>query len=205
MSVKYTLTNLFPSPVHIFDTDGFDEFKNNLIDYAYKLKEEDPKGFTISSRRGWQSKGFCLSDMNDLLHATILRGLSSFPSIKNTTEMRASAWININGPGAYNSLHSHPNTDLSGVMWIKAPKDCGSISFVNPNDHSTYNEIYSYTQEFKDQFFIHHAYWLPPIEGRMIIFPSHLKHEVKENKSNEDRISVSFNVNLTNPTQGRFN
>ena len=204
MSVKYTLTNLFPSPVHIFDTDGFDEFKNNLIDYAYKLREEDPKGFTISSRRGWQSKGFCLSDMNDLLHATILRGLSSFPSIKNTTEMRASAWININGPGAYNTLHSHPSTDLSGVMWIKSPKDCGSIAFVNPNDHSTYNEIYSYTQEFKDQFFVHHAYWLPPLEGRMIIFPSHLQHEVKENKSNEDRISVSFNVNLTNLTQGRF-
>ena len=204
MSIKYTLTSLFPSPVHIFDTDGFDEFKNNLIDYAYKLREEDPKGFKISNRHGWQSKGFDLTDMNDLLHGTILQGLSSFSSVKNTTEIRASAWININGPGAYNTLHSHPNTDLSGVMWIKTPKDCGSIQFINPNDHSTYNEIYSYTQEFKDQFFIHHAYWFPPIEGRMIIFPSHLQHEVKENKSNEDRISVSFNVNLTNPTQGRF-
>ena len=204
MSVKYTLTNLFPSPVHIFDTDGFDEFKNNLIDYAYELREEDPKGFTISSRRGWQSKGFCLSDMNDLLHATILRGLSSFPSIKNTIEMRASAWVNINSPGSYNRLHSHPDSHLSGVMWIKAPKDCGVISFDNPNGHHTYAEINSYDQKFNDKYFIHHSYWLPPIEGRMIIFPSYLQHEVEENKSNEDRISVSFNVNLTNPTQGRF-
>ena len=138
MSVKYTLTNLFPSPIHIFDTDGFDEFKNNLIDYAYKLREEDPKGFNISNRRGWQSKGFCLSDMNDLLHATILRGLSSFPSIKNTIEMRASAWVNINSPGSYNRLHSHPSSHLSGVMWIKAPKDCGVISFDNPNGHHSY-------------------------------------------------------------------
>ena len=204
MSVKYTLTNLFPSPVHIFDTDGFDEFKNNLIDYVYKLKKEDSKGFTISSRHGWQSKGFVLSDMNDLLHATILRGLGQFQSIKNTTEMRTSAWVNINSPGAYNILHSHPKADLSGVMWIKAPKDCGVISFLNPNEHSTYTEIDSYTQEFKEQFFVHHAYWLPPLEGRMIIFPSHLQHEVKENKSNEDRISVSFNITLTSSTQGRF-
>ena len=204
MSVKYTLTNLFPSPVHIFDTDGFDEFKNNLIDYAYKLREEDSKGFNISNRHGWQSRGFDLTNMNDLLHGTILQGLSSFPSIKNTTEMRASAWININGPGAYNILHSHPNSHLSGVMWIKAPKDCGVISFDNPNGHSTYTEINSYNQEFNDQFFIHHSYWLPPIEGRMIIFPSHLQHEVRENNSNEDRISVSFNITLTSSTQGRF-
>ncbi len=204
MSIKYTLTNLFPSPVHIFDTDGFDEFKNNLIDYAYKLREEDSKGFNISNRHGWQSRGFDLTNMNDLLHGTILQGLSSFPSIKNTTEMRASAWININGPGAYNILHSHPNSHLSGVMWIKAPKDCGVISFDNPNGHQTYTEINSYNQEFNDQFFIHHSYWLPPIEGRMIIFPSHLQHEVKENNSNEDRISVSFNITLISSTQGRF-
>ena len=204
MSVKYTLTNLFPSPVHIFDTDGFDEFKNNLIDYAYKLREEDPKGFKISNRHGWQSKGFDLTDMNDLLHGTILQGLSSFSSVKNTTEMRASAWVNINSPGAYNRLHSHPNSHLSGVMWIKSPKDCGVISFDNPNGHHTYAEINSYDQKFNDKYFIHHSYWLPPIEGRMIIFPSHLQHEVEENKSNEDRISVSFNVTLTNSTQGRF-
>jgi|TARA_B100000287_G_scaffold37247_1_gene34245 uncharacterized protein (TIGR02466 family) len=204
VSIKYTLTNLFPSPVHIFDTDGFDEFKNNLIDYAYKLREEDSKGFNISNRHGWQSRGFDLTNMNDLLHGTILQGLSSFPSIKNTTEMRASAWININGPGAYNILHSHPNSHLSGVMWIKAPKNCGVISFDNPNGHQTYTEINSYNQEFNDQFFIHHSYWLPPIEGRMIIFPSHLQHEVRENNSNEDRISVSFNITLTSSTQGRF-
>ena len=121
MSVKYTLTNLFPSPVHIFETDGFDEFKNNLIDYAYKLREEDSKGFNISNRHGWQSRGFDLTNMNDLLHGTILQGLSSFSAIKNTTEMRASAWININSPGSYNVKHTHPNSNLSGVMWIKAP------------------------------------------------------------------------------------
>ena len=204
MSVKYTLTNLFPSPVHIFESDGFDEFKNNLIDYVYKLKEKDPEGYTISNRNGWQSRGFDLSDMNDLLHGTILQGLSSFSAIKNTTKMRASAWININSPGSYNVKHTHPNSHLSGVMWIKAPKDSGNIVFDNPNGHQTHTEINSYNQEFKDQFFVHHSYWLPPIEGRMIIFPSHLQHAVNENKSNEDRISVSFNITLTSPNQGRF-
>ncbi len=51
-----------------------------------------------------------------------------------------------------------------------------TIFFDNPSGHQTYTEINSYTQQFRDQFFVHHSYWLPPIEGRMIIFPSHLQH-----------------------------
>ena len=204
MSVKYSYINLFPSPIHILDIDGFDEFKDDLIDQIYELKEEDPKGFNISNRRGWQSKGFCLSDMNDLLHATILRGLGSFPSIKNTTEIRASAWININSPGAYNVKHSHPESQLSGVMWIKSPKDSGVIEFENPNSHEAFTEINAYVEEFKEKNSVYPVYWFSPIEGRMLVFPSHLRHLVEENKSNEDRISISFNVTFTNSTQGRF-
>ena len=31
-----------------------------------------------------------------------------------------------------------------------------------------------------------------------MVFPAHLEHKVLENKSDEDRISVSFNLNLIN-------
>ena len=51
-------------------------------------------------------------------------------------------------------------------------------------------------QEFKNKNKYFHCYWFSPIEGRMLIFPSHLQHHVKENKSDEDRISVSFNIQL---------
>ena len=35
-----------------------------------------------------------------------------------------------------------------------------------------------------------------PIEGRMLVFPSHLQNLVEKNKSSEDRISTSFNICL---------
>ena len=35
-------------------------------------------------------------------------------------------------------------------------------------------------------------------EGKMIIFPSHLEHSVNENLSDQDRISVSFNLIIDN-------
>ena len=37
---------------------------------------------------------------------------------------------------------------------------------------------------------------LAALLGRMIVFPSYLYHYVQENKSNQDRISVSFNIRL---------
>ena len=40
------------------------------------------------------------------------------------------------------------------------------------------------------------SYYFTPKEGRILIFPSDLEHEVKENKSDEDRISYSFNIKL---------
>ena len=44
------------------------------------------------------------------------------------------------------------------------------------------------------------TYYFRPMEGRLLIFPSSLEHEVKENKSNEDRISVPFNLTFYNPS-----
>ena len=65
---------------------------------------------------------------------------------------------------------------------------------MNPSGFQTYKEIGSYTDDFKDRNNIYPAYFFPPIEGRVLVFPSYLSHQVQENKSDEDRISVSFNI-----------
>ena len=122
--------------------------------------------------------------------------ITSLPSLKENINIYSRAWININSPGSLNFQHSHPGCDLSGVLWIKCPDKSGNIFFHSPSGFETFQEIESYTQEFKDTNNYHHSYWFPPIEGRMLIFPSHLEHDVRENLSNEDRISVSFNIKL---------
>ena len=35
---------------------------------------------------------------------------------------------------------------------------------------------------------------MPPEEGRMYVFPGWLEHGVEENKSDQDRVSIAFNV-----------
>ena len=196
MDLNYELVNLFPSSVHIFNINGFDEVRNKLIDYAYEYKKNDPDGNIISNRGGWQSKDFSVQKEDDILHSLIINCLASFPYIKESYNIFADAWININPTGSYNNKHNHPSSDLAGVLWIKCPKDCGEIVFDNPSGFQTFKTINAYEDKFKNDNKIHHTYFFPPVEGRVLIFPSHLDHNVRENKSKEDRISVSFNIRL---------
>ena len=105
-------------------------------------------------------------------------------------------WKNINEPGNFNISHSHPRSHFSGVLWIKTPKNCGNIVFESPEIFNRYQELDSYSDESKFDSNNYMTYYFTPKEGNVLIFSSNLQHEVKENKSNEDRISYSFNITL---------
>ena len=89
------------------------------------------------------------------------------------------------------------NTIFHQIMRLQYYEDCGNIIFSSPNSFETNREIDSYNMDFKKKICYFHSYFFPPIEGRIIVFPSHLEHHVDFNKSNEDRISVSFNIRLS--------
>ena len=196
MDLSYNTVNIFPNPIHIFDVNGFEQIKNQLIDYAYNLKKEDD-GVVVSNHGGWQSSPFAIENEDDLLHSFLINCLAEFPVIKKSTNLKIYSWVNINKPGDFNVKHNHPGVDLAGVLWITTPENCGNIYFESPYSFDSYREIESYSDDFKKSFKIDYTYYFPPIEGRIIVFPAHLQHQVKENKSNKDRISVSFNIRLS--------
>ena len=196
MDLNYKTVNIFPVPVHQFDVNGFSEIQDELIDYAYSVQKLNPIGESISNHGGWQSTSFSIVNEDNILHKFLINCLAEFPVIKKSVDIKVEAWININKPGDYNVMHQHPSCDLSGVLWIKSHKDCGVIEFQSPVEFQTYDEIESYTEEFKHFNNYNHNYCFNPIEGRILVFPSHLRHQVKENKSKENRISVSFNILL---------
>ena len=198
MDLNYKTNLIFPIPIHQFDVNGFSEIKDELIDYAYDYKKKDPIGVSLSNRGGWQSEGFEIINEDDVLQLFLINCLSNFPPIKKSVELRGYAWININKPGDYNIKHVHPTNNLSGVLWIKCLENSGDIVFDSPNNFESFLENKSYNDDFKKSNFIDDSYHCYPTEGRIIVFPSHLEHHVQENKSNEDRISVSFNIRLSN-------
>ena len=196
MDLSYNTVNIFPVPIHIFDVNGFSEIQDELIDFVYKMREKDPVGHTISNRRGWQSSCFSIDTEDDVLKLFLTNCLAVFPPIKKSVKLFVSAWVNINPPEAFNMKHNHPTSDLSGVLWIKSQKDCGNIIFDSPRSFATHQEIECYNEDFKENNNYFHSFSFNPVAGRLIVFPSHLDHHVDFNESQEDRISVSFNIRL---------
>ena len=196
MDLSYNTVNIFPVPIHIFDVNGFSEIQDELIDFVYKMREKDPVGHTISNRRGWQSSCFSIDTEDDVLKLFLTNCLAVFPPIKKSVKLFVSAWVNINPPEAFNMKHNHPTSDLSGVLWIKSQKDCGNIIFESPRSFATHQEIECYNEDFKENNNYFHSFAFNPVAGRLMVFPSHLEHHVDFNNSQEDRISVSFNMRL---------
>lgn len=87
------------------------------------------------------------------------------------------------------TTHRHHNCFLSGVVYIKAKEECGDIEFENFNHRDI-----SVEPRHKDTLYNVERFWVTPTPGLLLLFPSNMYHKVHENNSNEDRISVSFDV-----------
>ena len=107
-------------------------------------------------------------------------------------------WANINPKFAYNRSHTHPNVLWSGVYYVQSNQDSGRIFFSDPRSQAqALTPRYTSGQQRKPEVWSEVHY--QPIEGRMILFPAWLVHEVEPNLSDKeasegDRISISFNI-----------
>ena len=104
-------------------------------------------------------------------------------------------WANINYPGAYNKQHMHPNSQWSGVYYVKVPKNCGSLFVEDPRPGPNIL-LPRRVKGIPKQLWRVVIY--PAIEGQIIMFPSWLPHGVQINDSKEKgekgwRVSISFN------------
>ena len=182
----------FPTPVYVADIQHptlNQELERDIVSWSNK-----DKGIVRTNVQGWHSK----TDMHerpeykklvDMLYAcqkTIYEQehLDSEPVLGNM-------WANINPPGGMNRAHQHPNSLWSGVYYIKAPKNCGQLKIDDPRSVACMSRPRQKEGAVPARLFRETHY--EPIAGRCIMFPSWLMHCVDPNKSDDIRISVSFN------------
>ena len=100
-------------------------------------------------------------------------------------------WANINPPGGYNKPHIHPNSLFSGVYYVKTPPNSGRLICNDPRPGI--QTCMPNRKKGQPPKHLWREVNLQPQENRAIMFNSWLWHTVEPNKSNEDRISISFN------------
>jgi uncharacterized protein (TIGR02466 family) len=104
----------------------------------------------------------------------------------------ASSWATVSQPGELLALHDHPNSYLSGSYYVQCGENSGVITFRDPRP---INRMFDLRTSEKNRVNAGMISVVPRV-GMLLLFPSWLEHLVEPNRSNERRISLSFNVML---------
>ena len=190
----------FPTPVFKFRFEKFRTFNEELSNYIYKLYEEDSEGVDRSNRGGWHSKTFELNDKNSIqlkfaleLQKYILKTFTNLGWKTENQNIRIrEMWAIINKKDDFNVVHTHPNSLLSAAYYVKAPNNCGRFQIEDLNIVKRHASPLIANQNELNM----NVAGLEVTEGDLLIFPGYLPHKVARNETDDDRIVISFNVDI---------
>lgn len=101
------------------------------------------------------------------------------------------SWANTARTDQFHPKHHHPNSIISGVIFVNGEEGDGLPPLRFHRSHDLvplafeHEEINDLNSECK---------WFIPIQGKLILFPSLVEHDVEKNTSNKDRTTLSFNT-----------
>ena len=102
-------------------------------------------------------------------------------------------WTNMLEKGGNQTLHSHANSFVSGIIYLTPSHPACRTVFMRPLGGSDFS-FRHHTRSAAMGPFNAGKYVLPEAEpGDLVLFPSYLDHEVPRNQG-EQRITVSFNA-----------
>ena len=132
------LLSLFPTIIHNHKITNFENSQKKLIEFIYDEREKDDIGVKASNSGGWHSKRNYHEKQDNILYHIVKSAVKTHFSdndvFKENLQIEISAlWANINGKGDYNVSHIHPDSDISGVLWIQIPENSGVIVIAATN------------------------------------------------------------------------
>lgn len=196
MQINYEILELFPTPV--FTTMIPLEF-SKVVPWLFKqemLSEE-----VDSPNYGERSKNsYILEEPEAIDLKSYILGLTTqygkLLGYDYESYRFGQSWVSYKHPGQHHTMHSHPNSLISGVFYFGEPTDKTpavkfhkleggfNVSYLSPKLVKDKRELKYSQKEFSIEF----------TPGLLLLFPSYLHHSVPLNKTDKTRCSLAFNV-----------
>ena len=109
---------------------------------------------------------------------TYLTEFLKFKKISGDNNLKISGWAVVLNSKGKQERHIHPDSLVSGVLYLKVPKIVSDKKNIQGNLYFPANQKLSIT----------------PTVGDLLIFPSYLPHETIPFSSDEERICIAFNL-----------
>ncbi len=177
---------LFPASVITLDAPLN---RQQILDESLEFAKTAPN-IHKSNVNGYQGADFDCYDLAEFILDVLPTPVTSRKAKYSEIYM----WVNINNTSNFNMPHCHvgDNGDepiWSGVYYLQVPENSGNIIFYDPRGEAVAGRKHSalYQKDIASKS-------ITPVEGQMLLFDPLLMHAVTTNNSEEERISIAFNV-----------
>jgi uncharacterized protein (TIGR02466 family) len=178
---------LFPTPVMFNSLDR--EFTKEELAYI--------KSHSTSTYR---NAGNVTSNNNYILNEPEMADLNKFVTkqlneyVKQVYKPKYSAeafvtqsWLNWTKKNEFHHKHEHPNSFISGVLYISTDSTKDKIRVYS----SEYKQLQLATDTY--DIFNSSSWWFNVKTGGIVLFPSSLTHDVGHVEADDTRVSLAFN------------
>lgn len=201
---------LFPTPVILHDIEGSD-YLNRDIAERIQSKRAEHEGLKRSNIGGWQSEldmmiwaeDIARIILNEAISVSVAHTADIHPHGKRDFEFDTHMWANISAHGHSHEMHCHPGALWSGVYFVDAGEDDGVTDVEGelllqdprfPMNAMYMPELVNRYADGKPQYA---KVPIRPVNGRMVLFPSWLRHSTRPYMGTGERISIGFNLMIS--------
>tara|TARA_R110000787_G_scaffold94347_2_gene197066 strand:- start:962 stop:1576 length:615 start_codon:yes stop_codon:yes gene_type:complete len=177
--------------IPIYATKLNREFTSEEMEEVMKHQDQTMKNISnYSSINNYILKEKLFSNLKNDLDKFIADYFDKIIKPKNNTiePYITQSWLNYTKEKESHHMHSHPNSIISGVLYIKCVENNDMIEFYD----AVTNQFQIPPKEFTQ--YNSKRWWFNVAEKDLLLFPSTTTHAVQIKKENNLRISLAFNV-----------
>jgi uncharacterized protein (TIGR02466 family) len=191
---KPTIVPLFSAPVYINNVGDFARPNIQSLDFSSTMPNGGSYNFLSTTDKNILDR----PDFKDV-HAIVMKEVNVYArdllAVNANIEFYiTNSWINIHKRGHSAGSHSHHNSLLSGVLYLKTTETSGDLVF-----HRDIHSLVPFPPALDldmDSFNLYNckSWGHRPKTNDICLFPSVVMHSVDPNESDEERWSLAFNV-----------
>tara|TARA_B100000287_G_scaffold50225_1_gene44511 strand:- start:10144 stop:10788 length:645 start_codon:yes stop_codon:yes gene_type:complete len=191
------IQSVFPTPVYTSQADPqmYEIIQDELWEVVDQLEFGQNDGWATDTHslsqgafEGNVLREYGCNNFLMFLHNCINDYLTGLGCQQERSYTMTQSWFTRTGRGKYAPIHNHGSTDVSGVYYLNTSGKDGNLIFRSPHEPYICNFIYDVITADQE---------LPLKQGLIALFPGLMYHGTRVNETDNDRISLSFNIRFT--------
>jgi len=203
------LHQIFPTCLYVADVENSAAINDEMLPHIYRLRKQDRAEITdpelqrVFDYEVWTTyfshpgKGLVDDSWTQRLQMAVLEHVQHFAKMLkfNFGDRKprvTTLFANIHDELYHrHDAHTHPGAMFSGSYYVKIDPGAGRFRLIDPVRALQFHEFSFY----EDTELNVSEVSLDPVEGRLVMFRSHVPHAVDRPAARGERVAVSFNIN----------